>query len=255
MTEHPAAATSPKKLLPVLGVLGACLGAVVAVVGVWWLLETGKNDAELAARDQLRQLEALIGMDASQDHVGTIIIRKNLDQALPLVGDLHRLTHLDLADTEFADQQAPLIVGLSRLNSLVLSNTKITDEGLMSLQGLPVASLFLAGTAITPAAVDVISGIPSVQSLDLSRTNVQENLAPLARLPNLEWLLLNDVDLSNLGDDALDALARVPKLGRLTLKNTNISDAAVRRLKAARPGINIQVGGDDETPTLTPGAQ
>ena len=95
-------------------------------------------------------------------------------------------------------------------------------------------------TSISPAAIDVIGQMNALQVLNLSDTSVQDNLRPLTNLEELQWLLLSDCDLRQINDQSIEALAKIPNLGRLTVLNTNITIEVVDRLKAAHPGLNLE---------------
>lgn len=236
------------------------LAVAVLGAGVWWMIWNGKNAAEADAIAQLRELnkQAISGgnaqpvvmqMDAQQKHVATIIVQHNLVETVPLLAKLHHVTEVYLADTDFDDEDVNALNGLPKLNSLILSNTKITDTGVKQLPGSQLHQLHLAGTSISPAAIDVIGRMKPLQVLNLSDTSVQDNLGPLANLEELEWLLLSGCDFSQINDQSIEGLVKIRNLGRLTVLNTNITVEIVDRLKAAHPGLNLETDGlEEESP-------
>ena len=236
--ESVESAGKPKRGL-VFGVGGLIL--VVLVGGAWWLNQQRLNAAESQARAKLKELESFATLDVSQKHVASLMVRKNIEQAMPEIAKLHHMVHVDLSGTDFGDQHAKYLAGLRRLNSATLSNTKITEAGLQELQSLPLSSLLLKNTPIGPAAVDVLSGMSTLEILDLEGTNVADNLMPLEKLDNLEWLVLTRVDLSKISSDGIDALTKIPQLRRLTLIETQIQEDAASKIKSARPSINVEV--------------
>ena len=236
------------------------IGLAVAVVvggGLWWGIQQRRNSAESDAIQRLRTLNSqainageaqpvVMQMDAQQKHVATIIVQNNLVETVPLLAKLHHVTEVYLADTDFDDEDVNALSGLPKLNSLILSNTGITDTGVIQLPGSQLHQLHLAGTSISPAAIDVIGRMKPLQVLNLSDTSVQDNLGPLANLEELEWLLLSGCDFSQINDQSIEALTKMRNLGRLTVLNTNISIEVVDRLKAAHPGLNVEADGLEE---------
>ena len=231
------------------------LAVAVIGAGVWWMIWNGRNSAEADAIARLRELNkqaqqagvaqpVVLQMDSQQKHVATVYVRDNLEAVVPLVGKLHQVTEVYFADTDFDDDDVAILKGLPKLNSLILANTKITDAGVKELPLARLHGLNLSGTAISPASVDVIGKMGGLQVLKLSNTNVQDNLAPLAQLEELKWLLLSDCDLSGIGESSIEGLAQIPNLGRLTVLNSNIRGEVVDRLRAARPGLNLETGAE-----------
>lgn len=227
----------------------AAVGIAVLAGGLAWLMLERRRAAETAARDQLKKLGAIVQLDGQQKHVSTVIVRDNLESALPLVADLHYLSHLDVADTAFSDDHVRHLRGLSRLKSLVLSKTDITDAALTPLAGMSIESLFLAHTDISAAALDLVVKMPALQTLDVAHTRVQDNVTALASAGQLEWLVLTGVDLSEAGEAELRTFLEMPKLRRLTMRQTQIDDDLVGRLKRERPEMMVEAQEDSGSPT------
>jgi len=182
------------------------------------------------------------------DKVGAIYVLSNINEVMPHIATLNNVNEVYFQDNGFEDKHVPYLNGISALNSLVISQTKITDAGVAELAGMNLEALFLDGTAVTSACLEAVSQIRKLKSLDLGSTNVQDDLAPLAKLENLEWLVLRDTDLSNLSDESITALTSIPKLARLTVTNTGITEDAKRRLKMAKPALNLEAA-DGENPS------
>lgn len=225
-----------------LVVLLVILALLVVCAGLWWWNQQRMHRAEMEARNQLKQLEAIVQLNSSQKHVGTLMVRKELAKALPWIAQLPYLTHLDVADTGLSDSDLDQIAGLPRLYSLDASNTQLTDEGVAKLTGVPLETIFLAGTKITGESLNQLSQIKSLKIVGLDRTAVQDNVAALTKLPKLEWIVLDEVDLSKIDQQTLDSLAQMPMLHRLSVRGTNIPEDALKRLLSAKPALKIDSG-------------
>ena len=73
-------------------------------------------------------------------------------------------------------------------------------------------------------------------TLDLTGTNVADDLTALAGMENLQWLLIRDMDLSKLGEESLATLAELPDIRRLTVTNTGLTPEAIGKLKTKSIG-------------------
>lgn len=202
------------------------------------------SQAESDARAALQEMGAIIVNDANGVHPATIMlmsdsVKQNLDQAISHVGDLPYLTHIEATDLGLTDEHMTTIGKLKRLNSLVLSGTNISDVGLAEAGKLKkLDTLFVSNTSITPAAMDVIGRMSKLKILDVSSCDVVSNLSPLKQLQDLEWLVMDDMEI---GGDAMDIIATLPKLGRLSLKGSTVQESDLAKLKAAKPRLAIDL--------------
>lgn len=176
------------------------------------------------------------------DKVGTMMVQGHVDEALPHIATLGKVTEIYFAGTDFDDADVASLTGLSSLRSLVLSDTKITDAGVAELASLPLESISLNGTSITAAAAESISAMSALDTLNISKTKVHEDLTPLATLENLEWLLIAETDLSGLDDASIEVLCNLPKLKRFTATGSNLKAETIDRLKAAKPALSLETG-------------
>lgn len=173
------------------------------------------------------------------------------------------LAVLDCATMEIADDLLPEIARLGGLRSLDLEGTKVTDDGLARLRGLgALEELSLRScTGIQGPGLVALADLGNLKRLDLSaitKTNDNilsflagckklevllaqhlgrdgDNHALLANLPEL--LQLKELDLldhPNLTDAELNYLKRVPRLERLRLCATGVTDAGMPALAALR---------------------
>ena len=174
------------------------------------------DSAEAPAAARLKELGVLVVMDAGREHVASVNFAAVQDEqkraeAFLQLGRLPYLTALDVSRTNPTREHLETLASATRLQSLTASNVPLTDEDLLLLAGLSrIESLQLPGTGVTAAGVETLGRFRSVKILNLSATKVNGGLEPLARLPELNWLVLNQVTIE---DDSLASLAPRPKLG------------------------------------------
>ena len=194
------------------------------------------------ARKALEDLGALVVLNSSRKHafslnLGMPKVRDNLDVAVKHLPNLVYLENLALSKTTITDEQMANVAGLSYLTSLRLGSTAVTDVGLRHITGLGnLRALYLGNTNITAKGLPMIGNIGSLNILDLSKTKIDGDYAALANLKNLSWFVLQDMEVS---DAAITTLSRLPKLGRLSLNRSQVSEEAIALLKEAKPNIVI----------------
>ena len=119
-----------------------------------------------------------------------------------------------------------------------LSATKVTDAGLVHLKGLTkLLLLSLNNTKVTDAGLAHIKGLTNLKRLFLGLTKVTDaGLVHLKGLTNLEELALNR---SGVAGPGLAHLKGLTKLKYLNLRDTNVTDASVKKLQQALPNCKI----------------
>jgi hypothetical protein len=149
------------------------------------------------------------------------------------------LRALDLRETPTVDADALRAVGqLTGLTELVLFRCPVTDEGLAEL--LPLTNLVqfaLSADRLTAVAFDTFVQLKSLAHLIV--VGYKSDPAALARLADLPNLVGLDLSWSKLGDGDLEHLHVCRKLTWLKVIDVPLSDAAVRDLQAAVPGVRV----------------
>lgn len=203
----------------------------------------GGNAREQQSADALKQLGALVianpldGTPVQSLSLSTEAVKGRLDEAMPHVADLRRMEALTADGAPVTDAHLDSIKGLTGLHGLVLTGTKVTDAGVAKLVDLDeLEKLELSQTAVTDACLASIAKLSSLNTINLSGTAVKGDLAPLAEMPNLTWVLLIECDISDAG---LATLARVPKLTRLSIKDAKVNEAALEQFRKAKPGVEV----------------
>jgi Leucine-rich repeat (LRR) protein len=108
---------------------------------------------------------------------------------------------------QISDLGVAKLAKLKNLKRLDLSGARLSPEGVQMLQSLPLERLSLwACQALDDAVADVLTGMPALASLDLSYTQIgNQGLQRLAKLPNLTRLYLTETRVT---PDAVDAFRK-----------------------------------------------
>lgn len=181
------------------------------------------------------------------------------------VAELHKLA--DLRDVSVSgygvtDKCIPSLLRIKHLSSLNLYSTSITSQGLSRLsQAKTLQQLFLYGDSVTDAHLKRLGTFPSLQKLQVFRapisdrgiksigsvTSLQElqigststvtdkGILHLARLTDLECLILLDCDLT---DVSMTAISEMTELKALWIHAAAITDDGFRHLNTLK---NIEV--------------
>jgi Leucine rich repeat/Leucine Rich repeat len=155
------------------------------------------------------------------------------------------LFNFDPPDVNLADEDLSVLEGLSELQHLSLNRTRVTDDTLKHLERLhSLKMLRLVDTDITDDGLKHLATLPQLETLDLMRTRVtDEGMKHLRGLTNLRELHLGGTDITDAGLEQLESLE---KLESLVLREThrrwrtNVSAAAVAKLKRKLPGLRIE---------------
>ena len=198
--------------------------------------------AEAAAAARLKELGALVVMDGAREHVASVNFAAIRDEekraaAFEQLTKLPYLAALDISRTNPTAEHLKGVASAKRLRSLTASGVPLTDDGAKLLSELSgVESLQLAGSEITSEGLAALCKCRQVKVLNLSGSNINGGLEPLSRLPELNWLVLNDVTVE---DDSLAALANAGSLARLSLNGSSYPTESLDRLAAAKPAMQI----------------
>ena len=126
---------------------------------------------------------------------------------------------------------------------------KFGDKELQALK--PVADQIawadLARTKVTDGGLAILSGMTNLTKLHLEQTTIGDSgLTHLAKLSKLEYLNLYK---TNVTDAGIQKLAGLKNLKRLYLWQSKATPAGVDRLRAAVPGLRINLGWEYEAKT------
>jgi WD40 repeat protein/tRNA A-37 threonylcarbamoyl transferase component Bud32 len=148
----------------------------------------GVGDADLA---ELTYLDAL-------RNIGLVNSPAFTDASLTTLSKIPSLTDIYLQQVAVTDAGLKALAGRQHLKSLGLRRVPITIEGLRSLAGVPLEGLDLYGSEVKYSDLpEVVSLFPGLRRFD-ARTfqgDVGAGLAPLAKLAQLEWLIVMPADV------------------------------------------------------------
>lgn len=151
----------------------------------------------LAARAPQPEWIARLGGTVETDKAGEIVAVKlrgtwvNDSELLDLAA-LPSLERLDLSHTRISDEGLLFLRPAKRIRELnLLYAEQITDQGMNAIkQWGELRSLNVRGTRIGDGTMAVASGLPQIESLDVTGTAITENgldsLIPLVKLKRLE---------------------------------------------------------------------
>ena len=142
------------------------------------------------------------------------------------------------ADVVYASFQNPMtkdsdlvnLKGLTALQVLSLAGTRVTDAGLVNIKGLTALEVLqLNGIQVTDAGLVQLQGLTALHALRLDGTQVTD--AGLMHLQGLKALRELRLDGMQVGDAGLVNLKCLTALQRLVLDCTQVTDAGLANLK------------------------
>ena len=193
----------------------------------------GGAGAEKAAIDELKEMGALVllenGRASSAVLAKTSAKEVDIDAALPLVAKLGKLESLVLNGTQITDDQLKIVGSMRSLGDLQLSDTGISDAGIKHLTGLSnLTSIYISGTKVTGACLSDISKLKKLSTVGINNTAVAGGYEALQGLDGLVLLVAGQLSISE--EDAA-AIAEIPNLKRLDIKEATVSPEALETLR------------------------
>lgn len=144
---------------------------------------------------------------------------------------------LEIVHTHFTDAGAQSLAKLVNLERLQLGSRKATGAAVKPLTGLKkLRELDLHDGQASVEGVRHASEIQSLRVLRVYGPIKDEGAQPLAKLKNLEVLLVPGTQIT---DASLEAFASLKRLKRLEIQGNKVTDAAITKLKAAIPGLEV----------------
>lgn len=226
-----------------------------------------------AAQPQIRIERNAEGMAVSAAFTG----KSNVDRleltprTLDTIAQLTELRSLSLWGTSVSDSEIASLLTLKQLVSIDLSHTNVTGEVLTTLSKMPnlvminlqgcdvndkhlellsdfdrLMTLRLANTEVTDDGLRHIQGLKNLDHLDLSTCDISDaGLRSMGHLPALKHLWLSKTirygvdDKSDLTDGCVNYLASLKTLIDLQIADSQLTEAGLKRLRAALPEAKI----------------
>lgn len=157
------------------------------------------------------------------------------------LGDLARwtsLSRLDLSLTRISDHGLQQLKHAPNITDLSLRYAElITDEGLVAVKGWKhLKRLNLRGTKITDTTLQHLSGVTSLEALDIGFVQVTDvGLDALTSLPSLKELAIGGNKLTDVG---LQPLRQMPGLIHLDLSGAQRTDSGLWSISLTEPGLD-----------------
>jgi hypothetical protein len=144
-----------------------------------------------------------------------VIYRRKQPVAMPTIARLAKLRGLTFGDFDLRLSEVKRLGDLPKLERLVLTQSPEINDAI---------------------AAEAVRHCPNIVYLSLHETAVTDRL-----LPELTSLKLHFLDLTatKITDEAVDSLSKMTSLRQLIVQRTEITDAAVMRLKKALPRTGI----------------
>ncbi|MCC7292118.1 MAG: hypothetical protein IT449_08680 [Phycisphaerales bacterium] len=195
------------------------------------LLRGNQHLAESDALRVLTPLKALARLDLSESNVS--------DAALAPLAELTRLEILDFSKTGLTDEGLRKLAKLRWLTRVNLTGTKVSSSSLPVLAEFrTLETLLLGGTGVGDEGLEALGKLTALRTLSLASTKVTDagvaRLGPLAA--SIEELYLYDLKLT---DASCKLFERMPKLKRLVIRKTGITEEATQRLGEKLPKCAI----------------
>jgi hypothetical protein len=151
------------------------------------------------------------------------------------------LTTLGLGARTADDDLLARLKELPRLAVLSLrgldARGKVGDRGIRALTSLPLRSLTLTGSDITPQQFRDIATMPGLVNLDLEGGTADDAcIAELAACPKLETL---DLSGTKVTDKALLTIQKIATVRVVVLRRTKLTERGIRNLSQARPEVRL----------------
>lgn len=159
------------------------------------------------------------------------------DSDMPLLANIPSLKRLDLSLTRISDRGLRAIKSSPAIEDLNLYFAEqITDEGASAVKSWKhLKHLNLRGTKITDSTLEVLSGLPTLEWLDVGYAQITDTgLDQLSTLSNLRSLAMGG---NKLTDNALQFLHQLPQLQYLDIGGTQRTDSGLWSLRLTPAGV------------------
>jgi Leucine-rich repeat (LRR) protein len=154
---------------------------------------------------------------------------------------------VDLRGAWVTDSDMPRYAAMPDLRRLDLSLTRLSDRGLRALKSAPAIedlNLYFA-EQITDEGASVVRNWKHLKSLNLRGTKITDNtLELLAGVPTLESL---DIGWAQITDTGLEHLTALINLRRLTFGGNKLTDTALGFLRQMPQLEYLDIGGQQRT--------
>jgi hypothetical protein len=200
----------------------------------WWVAAGAPRDTTVGALGVPAGVEPALAAELDVGATAPADSAPNAEADPELVASL---AGAGLLARQLSQSDARLVV------SPISPGTRLEAPALAALAAAAaeIVDLNLADTALDDAGLQTIGALPAATHLRLARNSLTDAaLAGLAASPQLEHL--NLYGNAGVTDAGLETLAEIATLRALYLWQTGVSAAGAERLRARRPGLNVDMG-------------
>jgi len=133
---------------------------------------------------------------------------------------------------ELTDEAMAYLPDLSRLEWLEIGGGKVSAAGAAHLKGCPeLRRLYIYDINLAGDKLQWLTALTKLEALSLQRTGVDASIMENIKAPGLVVLNLSG---NPVGDDVLDAAARIKELEVLALADTKVTGKGLEKLRGMR---------------------
>ena len=133
---------------------------------------------------------------------------------------------------ELTDEAMAHLPALSRLEWLEIGGGKVSSTGAAHLKGCPeLRRLYIYDINLAGDKLQWLTALTKLEALSLQRTGINASIMENIKAPGLVVLNLSG---NPVGDDALEAAARIKELEVLALADTNVTGPGLEKLRGMR---------------------
>jgi uncharacterized membrane protein len=198
----------------------------------WWVGAGAPRDTTVGAIGVPTDVEPLLAVELGLQDAPPVAGRDSADPQLVV-----KLFAAGFVVRQVSQSDTRLIVSVSSPGTAVSADSL----AVLAAAAEQIVDLNLADAALDDADLAAIGALPAITHLRLARNELTDaGLAALAGAPRLEYL--NLYGNGNITDDGIAALSAIATLREVHLWGTGVSLNGATRLRAARPGIVVDVG-------------
>ncbi len=207
------------------------LGGQSDVVLANWLLSAEMDGAVILERDPHHAVTRLQDLPAPPYRVIGAALKKFEEPLLIQACERLRrggITQFHSGDNSMDNAALKHVAGIETLEYLWIDYCRVDDRGLPEIARLKnLKAVGLSGLSISGQGLSQLTELRGLREINLSGRLSAEDLRPLLKFPEIDWLGLTD---SVVDESIADILVQIPKLKRLSLSESRVSAAALRRL-------------------------
>jgi hypothetical protein len=139
---------------------------------------------------------------------------------------------IEAKEGELTDEAMSFLPALSKLEWLEIGGGKVTAAGAAKLKGCTeLRRLYIHDVSLAGDKLQWLTALTKLEALSLQRTGIDASIMGNIKAPGLVVLNLSG---NSIGDEALDAAARIKELEVLSLADTKVTGPGLEKLRGMR---------------------